>query len=34
MPLFGDSVLLDEQLPLSKYWSSLPGSEKPQQHVA
>jgi hypothetical protein len=31
MPHFGDSVLLDEQVPLNKYWSSLPGSEKPQQ---
>jgi hypothetical protein len=33
MPHFGDSVLLDKQVTLSKYWSSLPGYEKPQQHV-
>jgi hypothetical protein len=34
MPLFEDSALLDEQVPLSKYLGSLPGSQKPQQHVA
>jgi hypothetical protein len=34
MPHFEDSVLLDEQVPLSKYWNSLPSSEKPQQHIA
>jgi hypothetical protein len=34
MPHFEDSVLLDEQVPLSKYWNYLSSSEKPQQHIA
>jgi hypothetical protein len=32
MPHFEDSVLLDEQVPLSKYWNSLPSSEAAAAH--
>jgi hypothetical protein len=34
MPRFDDSDLLDEQVPLGKYWSSLPNFEKSRQHIA